>query len=81
MHQDPCINVLKLNAAHMQGILVAGALVIQNAAKEQRSTVSSHLVSMAMTADPPSLALSAAPATMSLAPLASVSDQLGALKQ
>ena len=73
--------MLKLNAVCMQGIPVAGALVIQNAAKEQRSTVSSHLVSVAMTADPPSLAPLAAPATMSLAPLASVSDQLGALKQ
>jgi len=71
VRRDPCINVLKLNAARMQGIPVAGALVIRNAAKEQRSTVSSHLVSVATTADPPSLAPSAAPATMSLAPSAS----------
>ena len=88
VHQDPCVNVLKLNAVCMQGILVAGALVIQHAAEEERPT-SSHLASVAMTADPLSLApLASMAATLSmtsaattlLAPSASVSNQLRALK-
>ena len=53
VHQDCYINV---NAVHRQGILVAGALVVWNAAEEEQSTVSSHLMSVAMTADPPLLA-------------------------
>ena len=89
VHQDPCVNVLKLNAVCMQGILVAGALVIQHAAEEERPT-SSHLASVAMTADPLSLApLASMAATLSmtsaattlLAPSASVSNQLRALKR
>jgi hypothetical protein len=97
VRRDPHLNILKLNAAHMQGFPVAGALVTRNAAEEARSTVSSHLMSVATT-NPPSLAPSVAAATMSLAPLASiatpsavattslapsasVSNQLGALKQ
>jgi hypothetical protein len=56
VRRDPRANILKLNAARMQGIPVAGALVVRNAAEEERPTASSHLVSTAMTADPPSLA-------------------------
>lgn len=70
VRRDPRANVLKLNAARMQGIPVAGALVVRNA--EERPTASSHLVSAATTADPPSLAPLVAAATMSLAPSASM---------
>jgi len=72
VHRDPHTNVLKLNAACMQGIPVAGALVIRNAAEEERPTASSHLASVATTADPPSLAPLVAAATASLVPLASI---------
>ena len=89
VHQDPCVNILKLNAVHMQGIQVAGALVVRHAAEEERPA-SSHLVSVAMTADPLLLAPLASmaatssmmsTATTSLAPSASVSNQLRALKR
>jgi hypothetical protein len=76
VHRDPRANILKLNAARMQGIPVAGALVVRNAAEEERSTASSHLVSAATTADPPSLAPLVAAATMSLVPLASMAGTL-----
>ena len=72
VRRDPRINVLKLNAARMQGIPVAGALVVRNAAEEARPTASSHLASVATTAAPPSLAPLVAAATMSLAPSASM---------
>ena len=72
VRREPHNNVLKLNAARMQGIPVAGALVVRNAAEEERPTASSHLVSVATTADPPLVAPLAAAATMSLAPSASI---------
>ena len=89
VRQDPCVNILKLNAACMQGIPVAGALVVQHAAEEERPA-SSHLACVATTADPLSLAPSASMAAMlsrtsaattSLVPSASMSNQLGALKR
>ena len=89
VRRDPRVNVLKLNAARMQGIPVPGALVVRHAAEEERPA-SSHLASVATTADPLSLAPSASmaatssrtsAATTSLAPSASVSNQLGALKR
>lgn len=62
MRRNPRINVLRLNAARMQGVPVAGSLAIQGAAED-------HLMSVATTADPRPLV---AAATTSLAPLVSI---------